>query len=74
MTAWMTHRDRRAGTCTLTCRCGRCGRPAAVVMMTETLVRLVRDPDMKLDNLAGAHTLRTGAHEKCERKAPLCQF
>ena len=74
MTAWMLVADRASATCTLICRCGRCGGPAAVVMNESTCVRYLRDPGMALDKLAGAHTLRTGTHKKCERKASLCRF
>lgn len=68
MTAWKLHADRRSGTCTLICRCKACGKPAGVVMNEETYVRLVRDPDMPLDKLAGAHTLRTGNHWYCDER------
>jgi hypothetical protein len=67
MTAWRVHADQAAGTCTLMCRC-RCGRPAAVVLRQETYLRLVRDPGMKLDNLAGSRTLRTGNHWYCDER------
>jgi hypothetical protein len=69
MTTWTVHADKKTSTCTLTCRCGGCGRPAAVVMRQETYLRLVRDPDMPLGNLAGSRTLRTGNHWYCDRKA-----
>jgi hypothetical protein len=51
---------------TLICRCPGCGRLAAVVLRTETLVRLVRDPNMMLQGIAGSLTLRTGRHLKCQ--------
>jgi hypothetical protein len=73
MTAWRVTHDGKAGTCTLICRCGGCGKPAGVVLNAGTYIRLVRDPDMPLDNLAGSHTLRTGNHKGCdERTAALC--
>lgn len=69
MTVWTLHADRRSRTCTLVCDCGACGKPAAVVMNEDTYVRLVRDPDMPLERLAGGRTLRTGSHKSCERTA-----
>jgi hypothetical protein len=57
---------RAPGYRTLICRCPGCGKLAAVVLRTETLVRLVRNPSMALDGLAGAATLRTGRHRKCQ--------
>lgn len=68
MTAWTVHADRRSGTCVLICECGVCERPAGVVLNADTYARLVRNPDMPLDNLAGAHTLRTGNHKECDER------
>jgi hypothetical protein len=67
MTAWMlVHSEKAPGYRTLVCRCERCGKLAAVVMLTDTLARLVRDPGMLLLGVAGSKTLRTGRHPKCQ--------
>lgn len=67
MTAWiLTSSPEAPGYRTLICRCPGCGKLAAVVLRTETLVRLVRNPNMMLQGIAGSLTLRTGRHQKCQ--------
>ena len=68
MTEWTLHADRRTGTCLLMAPCGGCGRTVGVVMNEDAYVRLVRDPGMPLDNMAGAHALRTGRHKECDER------
>jgi hypothetical protein len=75
VTAWaLTSSPKAPGYRTLTCRCPGCGRLAAVVIRTETLVRLVRNPDMMLQGIAGSLTLRTGRHRTCQttKERALC--
>lgn len=62
----LVHSEKAPGYRTLVCRCPGCGKLAAVVMLTETLARLVRDPGMMLQGVAGSKTLRTGRHLKCQ--------
>jgi len=65
MTAWSVFRDKKSGTCTLTCTCGGCGLPAAAVLNESTYLKLIKDRNTPLTGTAGQTVLEKGRHAGC---------